>query len=135
MPPTAGLARQDPLEPRIVSFPCGDVLLRGWFYQARRGGRAPAILWNHGSERNPDHVPALGHFYVSRGYALLVAHRHGHGLSPGEYPLDLIRAEARTRAAAPGDYRREVIARLIDLHRRYLLDTVAAVRWLAQLPC
>jgi len=126
--------RQDPVEPRMVSIRRGEVLLRGWLYARPGAGPVPAILWHHGSERGPDHVPRLGQFYVASGYTLLVLHRHGHGLSPGEYPLDVIRAQARTRAATPEDYRGEAIALLIDLHRRYLLDTVAALEWLARLP-
>jgi len=103
------------IEPEVVSYGDG---LRGLLY--RRAGNA--VVWNHGSERDPEPRPELAAFYLAAGYALFLPHRRGHGLSAGEYPIDALRGRTPVGAA------------LIDLHERYLADTLAAVEWLARQP-
>lgn len=87
--------------------------------------RAPAIIWNHGSEPDPDRAPLLARFYVSRGFTLFLPHRRGHGLSTGEYPLARLK-----RKLGRGD----LVADLVALQQRYLLDTRSAFEWLAAQP-
>src|SRR5437879_10139785 len=36
-----------------VSFPSHGLTLRGWIYKPEGNGPFPAIIWNHGSEKNP----------------------------------------------------------------------------------
>ena len=74
------------VELSVVSFPSGDLILRGLLYSAD-GGPAPVMIWNHGSERNPVSGETLASFYTAQGYAFFAPHRHGHGQSPGDYPI------------------------------------------------
>lgn len=107
-----------------MSFPGGDARLRGFLLRPPGPGPFPAVVWNHGSEREPGSQDELARFYVSAGYVFLIPHRQGHGESPGAYPLD---------SPAAGE-RREVVAEVLALHGRYLQDTVSAVRWLRERP-
>jgi hypothetical protein len=84
-----------------VSFPSNSLTLQGWIYKPEGPGPFPAVLWNHGSERNPTAHPELGKFYTSHGFALFLPVRHGHAPSPGEYIQDAIEkyaAEANDNA-------------------------------------
>jgi len=103
------------IEAEVVSYGTG---LRGLLY--RREGKA--IVWNHGSEREPEPRPELAAFYLAAGYALFLPHRRGHGLSAGGYPIDELRGSPRLGDA------------LIGLHERYLDDTLRALRWVARQP-
>src|SRR5262249_10076050 len=71
-----------------VSFEAEGRILMGWIYRPPGNGPFPAVLWNHGSEKNPVRHPELAQFYVSHGYVFFLPVRHGHGESPGEYIRD-----------------------------------------------
>lgn len=108
---------------QLVSFPSGELTLRGFLFRPEGDGPFPALVWNHGSEQRPGSQDDLGEFYASAGYVLFVPHRRGHGRSPGEYMLGAVpRAGSRARA----------IERIIELHELALEDTLAAFDWLAQ---
>jgi polyhydroxybutyrate depolymerase len=112
-----------------VGFPSRGLTLRGWIYRPAGPGPFPAVIWNHGSEREPTAHPALGLFYVRHGYVLFLPVRHGHAPSPGDYIGDLLdRFKATT-----GDPRR-VEAELVRLQEDYNLDVEAAVAWLRTQP-
>jgi carboxymethylenebutenolidase len=117
-----------------VSFPSGDSTLRGYVHGPEGAGPFPAIIWNHGSERLPGSCADLGSFYTSAGYVFFVPHRHGHGQSPGEYPLGTVPTRARAQTEDTAGYRRKGIELLIELHEAYLEHTVAAVKWLKRQP-
>jgi carboxymethylenebutenolidase len=99
--------------------------LRGFLHVPQGGGPFPALIWNHGSERDPGARGELGEFYAANGYALLVPHRRGHGESEGDYPLDLLRSQVTADT---------VVAAVLELHELYLQDTLAAARWLGERP-
>ena len=42
-----------PADAELVSFPSGDLTLRGFLYRPTGPGPFPAIVWNHGSEPKP----------------------------------------------------------------------------------
>src|SRR5262250_1264776 len=86
------LTRQetDPGAPRLVSFPSGDLTLRGFLYKPQGDGPFPAIIWNHGSEKYPGQQRNLARFYTKQGFVFFLPHRHGHGQSPGDYIEDTI---------------------------------------------
>src|SRR4030095_5700049 len=54
--------------PEEVKFPSGNLVLYGFLYKPQGNGPFPAILYNHGSEKNPGLKPALGDFFSTRGY-------------------------------------------------------------------
>jgi hypothetical protein len=66
----------------VVSFPNGNLVLRGVLYQPADDGPFPAVLFNHGSARdNTAASSALGPLLASRGWVLFMPHRHRQGLS------------------------------------------------------
>jgi carboxymethylenebutenolidase len=112
-----------------VSFPAGGLTLHGFLYKPSGSGPFPAIIWNHGSEKQPGWQPELAAFYNSKGFVFFLPHRHGHGRSPGEYIADvndrLIRGAANVESAWPA---------MVKLHDVYNLDVAAAVEWLKSQP-
>jgi len=119
---------------RLVSFPSGDLTLRGYLHVPPGDGPFPALLWNHGSERDPGAQDALAAFYTSLGCAFFAPHRRGHGRSPGEHFAAGIERRARAEAGGGDAYRRRAVELVIELHERQLEDTAAAVRWLTERP-
>jgi carboxymethylenebutenolidase len=116
---------KDPGAPQLVSFPSGDLTLRGFLYKPEGEGPFPAIIWNHGSEKLPGQQSDLARFYTKQGFVFFLPHRHGHGRSPGAYIQDLIEkyeAIEKNRNLF-GKY-------VVKLHEEYNQDVVAAVEWL-----
>lgn len=109
---------------RRVTFPGGESSLSGYLYLPEGTGPFPAVLWNHGSEKEPPVCDELAAFYTAAGYVFLCPHRRGHGLSPGEYAFGV----------PPTGTRSEAMDTLIRLHEHHLADTLAAVEWLAEQP-
>jgi dienelactone hydrolase len=114
-----------PGAPELVSFPSGDLVLRGFLYKPQGAGPFPAIIWNHGSEKLPGQQPELARFYTKLGFVFFLPHRHGQGRSPGEYIQDLIE-----KYAAIEKNRTSVQKYVVKLHEEYNRDVVAAVEWL-----
>jgi carboxymethylenebutenolidase len=118
-----------PADAQLVSFPSGELTLRGFLYKPEGPGPFPAVIWNHGSERKPGWGPHLAQFYTSHGYVFFMPHRHGHGRSPGAYIGDL----QENLKDGPGG-RSHAHSGAIELHELYNQDVVAAVEWLKQQP-
>ena len=71
-----------------VTFTSGDFALVGYLFRPDRTGPLPAVLWNHGSEKNPDRGPqfdAVAEIFVPAGYVVFAPVRRGHGDSGGPY--------------------------------------------------
>src|SRR5262245_29112942 len=121
------ISRQEPGPgaPRLVSFPSGELTLRGFLYKPEGEGPFPAIIWNHGSEKLPGQQPELARFYTKQGFVFFLPHRHGHGRSPGAYIEELIEKYAATEKnrTSVGKY-------VVKLQEEYNQDVVAAVEWL-----
>jgi len=115
----------NPVEPELVSFPSGDLVLRGYLYKPEGAGPFPAIIWNHGSEKLPGQQPELARYYTKLGFVFFLPHRHGQGRSPGPYIEELIE-----KYAAIEKNRTLFQKYVVRLHEEYNLDVVAAVEWL-----
>jgi dienelactone hydrolase len=87
----------------------------------------PAIIYNHGSELNPNGVPFLAKLYLDHGYIFFAPDRHGQGLSKdaGPYHVD----EQNKFRGTP-----EFEKMLVRLHELYNRDVIAAVEWLKNQP-
>src|SRR5436190_7630768 len=72
-----------------VMFESGGLILHGWLYKPPGNGPFPAIIWNHGSEKDPVAHPELGQFYTGLGMVIFLPIRRGHLPSPGPYIVDL----------------------------------------------
>jgi carboxymethylenebutenolidase len=78
--------------PQLISFPGPDnMILHGYIYVPSGTGPSPALLWNHGSEKDPGDQQSLADFYVDHGFVFYMPHRHGQGQSSnaGDYIMDL----------------------------------------------
>lgn len=117
-------------KPQEVTIPAGPYQLHGCVWAPAGPGPYPVMIFNHGSEKNPDPCgpPDLGYFYQKKGFAFFAFQRHGHGASPGDYIMDL---QFRAFASHPLNWnaaRREVVG----LHELYNKDVEAAVIWVKQ---
>jgi carboxymethylenebutenolidase len=71
-----------------VTFKSHDLTLVGLLFAPDGPGPFPAILWNHGSEKNPGSGPqfdTVARYFVPEGYVVFAPIRRGHGYSQGEY--------------------------------------------------
>jgi dipeptidyl aminopeptidase/acylaminoacyl peptidase len=105
--------------PQEVKFPSGNLVLYGFLYRPQGNGPFPAILYNHGSERNPGLKPALGEFFSSRGYVFFFPHRRGHGRSPNDSTVESLYAQGAAGRVA--------------LHEIHLEDQLSALAYLKKL--
>lgn len=118
------------LTAEVVSFPSGSVTLHGYLYKPTGGSSPyPAIIFNHGSEENPDtrEVESLAKLYVSQGLVVFAPHRTGHGLSADAGPSIIDRTES---FAAEGHSSAEMLAEVESLHEEANADVVAAIQWI-----
>jgi len=119
---------QEPGE--AITYRSGPYELQGTIYKPKGPGPFPAVLWNHGSEKNPGPQPELAAFYTSHGLVLFTPIRHGHGGMPGDYIADLnnrILAEHK-------DNQMLAWKLMVPLHEVYNADVAAAVDWLKAQP-
>ena len=108
-----------------VTFPSNGLTLHGWIYRPQGSGPFPALVWNHGSEKNPGPHPPLGKFYTEHGYVLFLPVRHGHDGSPGQYIQDAFK-----EFKAHTSNKQLVQRKAVELQDEYNRDVVAAITWL-----
>src|SRR5689334_10909887 len=54
---TPSATSAQPITGQKVTFTRGDLTLVGYLFKPQGDGPFPAIIWNHGSEQNPDQGP------------------------------------------------------------------------------
>src|SRR6476469_2628013 len=52
----------------VVHYPSGERKLPGYLYRPAGSGPFPAVMWNHGSEKDPKAQPELARFYTQHGF-------------------------------------------------------------------
>ncbi len=112
-------------QPELIEFRSGDLDLKGFIWKPPGAGPFPAILWNHGSEKNPGAVDSVAAFFVTRGYVFFVPHRRGQGRSPGPYIMDQLKTAGSVA---------ERSLMLVKLHEAQFGDQLAALTYLKRLP-
>jgi dienelactone hydrolase len=115
-----------------VTFRNGELSLVGYLYRPRGPGPWPTLIWNHGSERNPDpsrQFDTVASIFVPAGYVVFAPVRRGHGASEGEYIVDQMQAELRQQG-------REESLRLTVrlLESEQLSDQLAGLSYVKRLP-
>jgi carboxymethylenebutenolidase len=125
MPPTAVFS-----EAEIVSFPSGQVTLKGAQYKPEGTGPFPAVVYNHGSAPgmlSKQAFEALGPEFTAHGWVFLGPYRRGQGLSAsaGPYIGDQIAAAVKKGGAAAGA---EAMVHLLQTD--HLDDQLAGLAWL-----
>ena len=136
-PPKFGLAPAVPDVPSpvlheadhlISTFPSGSLVLHGVLFKPEGKGPFPAVLFNHGSYKDPsDAVEALGPVFASRVWVMFAPHRRGQGLSAeaGAYIQDQIRASWQKGGV---DEAAVTMTRLLETD--HLSDQIAGFEWL-----
>jgi carboxymethylenebutenolidase len=114
---------------QVVHYQAGERRLPGYLYKPAGDGPHPAVLWNHGSEKEPRAQPELARFYTQHGFVFFAPIRHGHGDTDGPYIVDLQKAIAEKETDAAVSRREQV-----KLHDVYNEDVVAALAWLKEQP-
>jgi dienelactone hydrolase len=107
--------------PVQVTYATSPAPLRGFLYRPAGPGPFPALVFNHGSERDASDLRGQAVFYVPRGFVVFVPHRRGHGLSGGEYYDDVWKRSGRQPA------------KLVELLDAQVDDVAAAVAWVGRL--
>src|SRR4051812_6717817 len=119
----------------VVHYHAGGRKLPGYLYlpsenkRLAGNGPHPAVMWNHGSEKEPRAQPELARFYTQHGFVFFAPIRHGHGSSEGPYIVDL-QKEIAEKEKDLAVVRREQM----KLHDVYNEDVVAALAWLKEQP-
>ena len=83
-----------------VTFESDGLTLVGYLYHPEGTGPWPALIWNHGSEKDPGEGPQFGAVaaaFVPEGYVVFAPVRRGHGESEGEYIVNRIKLTARVQ--------------------------------------
>jgi len=68
-----------------------SLTLVGFLFKPDGAGPFPALVWNHGSERNPGTMrqfDAVASIFVPAGFVVFAPMRRGHGDSEGPYIMD-----------------------------------------------
>jgi carboxymethylenebutenolidase len=115
-----------PAAPVEVTFTSGELLLHGFVYKPEGNGPFRAVLWNHGSERQPGGA-GVAPLFVARGYVFFIPHRSGQGRSPGAYIMDLLNRERAQQGVEA------MSRRLVELMEAHLQDQIAALDYLKSL--
>jgi carboxymethylenebutenolidase len=124
------LSSSIPPAPDIVTFPSGDLTLRGLLFKPEGTGPFPAVVYNHGSAPgmlSNDAFEALGPAFASHGWVFFGPYRRGQGLSAsaGAYIGDQIAAASKQGGTSAGA---ATMVRLLTTD--HLDDQLAALTWL-----
>jgi carboxymethylenebutenolidase len=125
MPPTTVFS-----EAEVVSFPSGQLTLKGALYKPAGTGPFPAVVYNHGSAPgmlSKQAFEALGPEFAARGWVFFGPYRRGQGLSAsaGPYIGDQIAAARKEGGATAGA---EAMVHLLETD--HLDDQLAGLAWL-----
>ena len=117
-------------EGEVVTFPSGELTLRGVLYRPDGTGQFPAVLYNHGSAPgmlSKEAFDTLGPVFSKNGWVFFGPYRRGQGLSAsaGKYIGDEIAAATKAGGLANGA---ATMVRLLETD--HLNDQLAALAWL-----
>jgi|GEM_PF-2307498 len=110
--------------PTQVQFMSGPLHLVGYLSKPAGTGPFPTIIYNHGSEQNPNFNAPLFKYFVDNGYVVLEPIRRGDAGSEGQYIGDLTalaRPVVRTRV-------------VVDQLNAQVNDVVAGLNYAKSLP-
>jgi carboxymethylenebutenolidase len=120
------LAAQSGIAPEHVRFTSGTLQLSGGLWKPAGRGPFPAVLFNHGSGKDPlQFAGPMGEQFVAHGYVFFAPYRRGHGDSAGPYILDLISRETERAGSEAGQ---QLTMKLLETD--HFNDQLAALAWL-----
>jgi len=115
-----------------VTFESGELTLVGYLYHPEGSGPWPALIWNHGSEKDPAAGPqfeTIAKAFVAAGYLVFAPVRRGHGESEGDYVVDRLKF---TAGQLGNDEANRLTVRLLETEQ--LADQLAGLEYVKQLP-
>ena len=115
-----------------VTFPNGSLTLVGFLFHPDGPGPFPAIIWNHGSEKNPGTSPefdAVAQAFVPAGFVVFAPMRRGHGFSEGEYIGVTLERERQMHGGAMANR-----VMVHEMETSQLEDQLAGLAYLKALP-
>ncbi len=115
-----------------VTFESDGLTLVGFLFHPSGPGPWPALIWNHGSEKDPGAGPqfsTVASYFVPAGYLVFAPERRGHGESQGDYILDRAKFTGRVQGS---DAAGQLVVRLLETEQ--LKDQLAALEFVKQLP-
>jgi carboxymethylenebutenolidase len=133
---TTAVSPEPPAPPRVdvdasagtfaVELQSGAYKLRGDVMKPAGAGPFPAIVYNHGSERDPslDTFEKVGEFFQAEGYVVLFPYRRGAGGSQGPYWADEVKKW-------PAAEEHEAVIAQLDAEND---DVLAAIAWIGKQP-
>jgi carboxymethylenebutenolidase len=111
-----------------VTFKSGNLTLVGFLFKPNKPGPLPALIWNHGSEKDPGAAPqfdAVAAVFAPAGYVVFAPMRRGHGDSEGPYMQNQLQSER-------GGWRNQLQVKLLEGEQ--LDDQLAGLAYLKGLP-
>ena len=130
--PTPSAPAAPTLTPQRVTFQSDGLTLVGYLFKPDGPGPFPAVLWNHGSEQNPDVTVEFGSvasIFVPAGYVVFAPVRRGQGQSQGQYISDAV---AQVRQAQGADAARQFF--VAQMSGPQLDDQLAGLAYLKSQP-
>jgi dienelactone hydrolase len=128
----ASLAAQTPAQNKQrIAFKSGGLTLTGFLFTPEGPGPFPALVWNHGSEKDPGGGPqfdSVARIFVPRGYVVFAPVRRGHATSEGRYITDEI---DRARQSGGARAAQELQVRLLETEQ--IADQLAGFEYVKNL--
>ena len=126
------IVAQQPLVMQRVTFTSDGNTLVGYLFKPEGNGPFPAVIWNHGSEKNPAperQFRGAAGVFVPAGYVTLAVVRRGHGESGGDYIQDVIQKERQAKGPQASE---KLFVQLMEGEQ--LRDQLAGAAYLKTLP-
>jgi carboxymethylenebutenolidase len=119
-------------KPDTVTFQSGSLHLKGLLWKPAGKGPFPAMMYNHGSEKQPEKfLQKLPQVFVEKGYAFFAPTRRGQGMSKGQGKYIIDQADSAGLAGGPSAR----FALIMKLHETsQLQDQLAALSFLKSQP-
>jgi len=119
-------------KPDTVTFQSGNLHLKGLLWKPAGNGPFPAMMYNHGSEKEPERfLTKLPQAFVEKGYAFFAPTRRGQGMSKGQGKYIIEQADSASLAGGrPARF--ALIMKLLETSQ--LQDQLAALSFLKLQP-
>lgn len=120
-----------PFHKQRTSFKSGTLNLVGFLYKPDGPGPFPALIWNHGSEKNPGtgaQFDTVAGIFVPAGYVVFTPMRRGHGYSEGPYISDQVEQVRQTKGAVAAQ---QLVVHLLETEQ--LDDQLAGLEYVKHL--
>jgi carboxymethylenebutenolidase len=129
--PAAPLHGQTAARLDTVLIPSGPLKLHALVWHPGTPGRHPAVLFNHGLNKNVQTPAQVAQAFTDHGYVFVFPFRRGHGLSADQ---GLFMGDALEAATKRGGEAARDTAMVHELESDEISDVLAALDYLKKLP-